>query len=63
MKGEKERKSEKREEVSSWLLWLLGAWLSGPQVPVQQRSGRTILVDGIGLKLIGGAGDDYQTAS
>lgn len=53
--------------ATAWLLWLLGALLSGPQVPVQQRSsfglGRIILVDATRLKQMGGTGDDWRVHS
>ena len=53
--------------ATAWLLWLLGALLSGPQVPVQQRSrcglGRIILVDATRLKQVGGTGDDWRVHS
>jgi hypothetical protein len=53
--------------ATAWLLWLLGAILSGPQVPVQQRTssglGRIILVDGTRLKQVGGTGDDWRVHS
>ena len=54
-------------QATAWLLWLLGALLAGPQVPVQQRSrsglGRIILVDATRLKQIGGTGDDWRAHS
>jgi len=53
--------------ASAWLLWLLGAFLAGPQVPVQQRNssglGRIILVDATRLKQVGGTGDDWRVHS
>jgi len=53
--------------ANAWLLWLLGALLSGPQVPCEQRTssalGRIILVDGTRLKQIGGTGDDWRVHS
>ena len=53
--------------ATAWLLWLLGARLSGPQVPVQQRTssglGRIILVDATRLKQVGGTGDDWRVHS
>jgi len=53
--------------ASTWLLWLLGALLCGPQVPVERGSssglGRIILVDGTRLKEVGGTGDDWRVHS
>jgi hypothetical protein len=53
--------------ASAWLLWLLGALLAGPQVPVQQKTsaglGRIILVDATRLKQVGGTGDDWRVHS
>jgi hypothetical protein len=53
--------------ASAWLLWLLGALLCGPQVPVERQSssglGRIILVDGTRLKEVGGTGDDWRVHS
>ena len=53
--------------ATAWLLWLLGALLAGPQVPVQQRTssglGRIILVDATRLKQVGGTGDDWRVHS
>jgi hypothetical protein len=54
-------------QATAWLLWLLGALLASPQVPVQQRTssglGRIILVDATRLKQVGGTGDDWRVHS
>ena len=58
---------KRMRQSKAWLLWLLGALLSGPQVALQQSSnaaqGRIILVDGTCLKQIGGTGDDWRVHS
>src|SRR5436190_18845889 len=47
--------------ATAWLLWLLGALLSGPQVVDERRTpaalGRIILVDATRLNQVGGTGD------
>jgi hypothetical protein len=53
--------------ATAWLLWLLGALLSGPQVIEKRRTpaalGRIILVDATRLKECGGTGDDWRVHS
>jgi hypothetical protein len=53
--------------ATAWLLWLLGALLSGPQVVDERRTpaalGRIILVDATRLKQVGGTGDDWRVHS
>jgi len=53
--------------ATAWLLWLLGALLSGPQVVDERRTpaalGRIILVDATRLKECGGTGDDWRVHS
>jgi hypothetical protein len=55
------------KQATVWLLWLLGAILSSPQVPSEQRTssalGRIILVDATRLKQVGGTGDDWRVHS
>jgi hypothetical protein len=55
------------KQANAWLLWLLAAILSGPQICSEQRTssgmGRIILVDGTRLKQVGGTGDDWRVHS
>lgn len=55
------------KQANAWLLWLLGALLAGPAVPVKQTTsptlGRLILVDATRLKECGGTGDDWRIHS
>jgi hypothetical protein len=55
------------KQANAWLLWLLGALLAGPAVPVKQTTsptlGRLILVDATRLKECGGTGDDWRVHS
>jgi Transposase DDE domain len=54
-------------QANAWLLWLLGAFLSGPQVACEQTArpaiGRVLLVDATRLKQVGGTGDDWRVHS
>jgi hypothetical protein len=55
------------KQANAWLLWLLAAMLSGPQVCSEQTTssgmGRIILVDATRIKEVGGTGDDWRVHS
>jgi hypothetical protein len=55
------------KQANAWLLWLLAAMLSGPQVSSEQTTssgmGRIILVDATRIKEVGGTGDDWRVHS
>jgi hypothetical protein len=55
------------KQANAWLLWLLGALLAGPAVPVKQTTsptlGRLMLVDATRIKECGGTGDDWRIHS